>query len=147
MPYMLAVKDTCIATIKYLELEDIVINKEIDKVSDAIIEASNAYEHIKENKAFVLEYVSCNEVYQPVEVCNAVLTPFLNQLILDLGLDAKLMAGLPTGIVYRGFNGIYSGTLDDMFDNNENTWVMLDGYALNGSFLQVDLEQLTTLTL
>ena len=146
MPYMLAVKDTCIATIKYLELEDIVINKEIDKVRDAIIEASNAYEHIKENKAIVLEYVSCNEVYQPVEVCNAVLTPFLNQLILDLDLDAKLMAGLPTGIVYRGFNGIYSGTLDDMFDNNENTWVMLDGYALNGSFLQVDLEQLTTLT-
>lgn len=145
-PYMLAVKDTCLATIKYLELEDIVNNKEEGKVYDAIINADNAYKKIKENKAIVLDYITCNETLMPVEVCNAVLTPFLNQLILDLDFDAKLMAGLPTGIVYRGLNGIYSGSLDDMFDNDEDTFVMLDGYAVNGSFLQIDLEEVTLLS-
>lgn len=145
-PYMLAVKDTCIATLRYLELEDIIINKETNLAKDKIIEANDAYNKIKENKDIVLDYVTCNEDYKSVEVCNAVLTPFLNKLIAEIDYDAKLMAGLPTGIIYRGFNSIYSGTYEDMFDNNEDTWLMLDGYAGDGSYLQIDLEEVTSLT-
>jgi len=145
-PYILAVKDTCEATIKYLELEDLLKEGNKEKVKSKLEEAELAYSEIKENKAIILDYVTCNEDYFPVEVCNVVLTPFLNQLIDSLDYEARLILGLPTGVRYHGFPGIYSGSIDDIFDNNENTWAMFDGYAETGSYIQIDLEEITEIT-
>lgn len=146
MPYILAVKDTCVATIEYLNLEDLVKTGTTDQVIESLNKATEAYNHIKENKSVVLDYVKCNEDPLPVDVCNAVLTPFLNELIESVDYEARLISGLPTGIIYRGFNGIYSGTFDDMFDNDESTYLWLDGDCVNKSYLQIDLEEVTEIT-
>lgn len=145
MPYILAVKDTCLATIEYLELEDMVISGDSENVEAKLLEASNTYDKISENQAIVLDYVTCDETLEPVEVCNAVLTPFLNELATSLDYDARLLAGLPTGIIYRGVEGIYAGSFDDMFDNNEDTQLWLNGYPQKDSFLQIDLEEVQDL--
>ena len=139
-PYILAVKDTCNATIKYLELEDLIATGK-DNILDLFKEAQSARKKIKENKAVVLDYTNCNEDKLPVEVCTAILTPFLTELSTNLDYEASLLLGLPTGIIYRGFNGIYSGSFDNMFDDNEDTFVWLDGYGLNNSYVQIDLEE------
>ena len=145
-PYMLAVKDTCIATQEYFKLEDALQNGTKDQVVEALEKATTAYAKIREHKSVVLDYVNCNEDPQIVDVCNGVLTPFLNELIESVEYDAKLIAGLPTGIIYRGFNGIWSGTFDDMFDNDESTYLWLDGDCYNGTYLQIDLEEVTEIT-
>ena len=141
-PYILAVKDTCNATIKYLELEDLIATGTTD-VLELLQEAQNARKKIKENKAVVLDYLNCNEDKLPVEVCTAVLTPFLTELATNLDYEGCLLAGLPTGVIYRGFNGIYSGSFDDMFDGDENTYLWLDGYGVKNSYVQIDLEEVT----
>lgn len=145
-PYILAVKDTCLATIEYLDLEDMVLIEDREHIETKLKDASDAYDKISTNQAIVLDYVTCDETLEPVEVCNAVLTPFLNELATSLDYDARLLAGLPTGIIYRGVEGIYSGTFDDMFDDNEETQLWLNGYPQKDSFVQIDLEEVTELT-
>lgn len=146
MPFILAVKDTCEATIKYLELEDLIAKGNADEVRIGLEEANKAYEEIKENRVIVLEYVSCNEEYASVDVCNAVLTPFLNELIAEFDYEARLITGLPTGTIYRGLSKIYQGSLEDTTDKNDYTFAMFEGYPSTGAFIQFDLEEVTEIT-
>ncbi|MGI6714449.1 MAG: beta-N-acetylglucosaminidase domain-containing protein [Bacilli bacterium] len=140
-PYLLAVKDTCLTTIDYLHLEDMVKANEVQDLREALEEAQNHRARIATHQAIVLDYVTCDETLKPVEVANVVLTPFLNNIALEIDYEAKLLAGLPTGVIYRGFESIYQGSIADIFDQNENTFMMLEGYAPDQSYLQIDLEE------
>lgn len=138
-PYMLAVKDTCIATEKYFDLEEIIKTKDNEQILSSLEIASNAFDKIDDNQAYVLDYVTNGDILMPAEVCNAVLTPFLNELITTVDYEARLITGLPTGMMYEGFEGIYSGDESLIFDNNENTYVWFQGHAVPDSFIQIDL--------
>ena len=144
-PFILAVKDTCNATIKYLELEDLILN-DGNNIQEALEAAEQARVKIKENKAVVLDYGNCNEDKQSVDVCFAVLTPFLNELVADIEYETKLLLGLPTGIIYRGFDKIYQGNTDNIMDGNENSYIWMDGYPVDGAYVQIDLEEVTEIS-
>ena len=76
---------------------------------------------------------------RPAYACTTVLRPFidyLENLILD---DICVRLGIDTGIKYANLGSIYQGKLENMMDENEETYCWFGSSSSVGSYVRIDL--------
>lgn len=116
-----------------------------DELTAAIDEADAIYASVKDCKSPVLNTVTYNADMVSVQAGVAVLSPFLNELSAITADMVDIETGRSTGITYRGFAGIYSGSCDDICDGDDGTFVWFDGTPEEGAYVRIDLGEKTEL--
>lgn len=134
------------AAVKYLQLRMNFAQLTDDELATAIDEAESLFAQSKECKAVVQYLGSYNRIYVNVPVSPVVIAPFVEQLAASVKDDVYLKLGRNTGNVWGGFSGIFGGDIDNVTDGDESTFVWFDGRPADGSYVRIDLGEITTLT-
>ena len=100
----------------------------------------------KECKAPILDIYSHNLEGKTVRLSISTLTPFLETLEFLSKDEVYLSNGLYSGVVYRGFKGIYEGELNNIIDNDEDTYVWFEDHPYENGFIRIDLGEEVLLT-
>lgn len=114
--------------------------------ADAMMKFETAEKYaveMKEQKAPVLDKILYNIDLVSVDGGVSVLKPFLNLIRAMAKDEAYLASGKYLGVTYKGFSGVYEGSLDHVVDGDPDTYVWLDGYPEKGAFVRVDLGEIT----
>ena len=135
LPWIKALDGTCKAAAEYLRIalnaENVSGEALVEKVeqADALYAAATGVTIPKLN--------SYNPVY--VKVSRYVLSPFLEELQALVSDEVKLASGIYTGLTVRGFEDIYEGSIENIADGDESTFVWFGSYPQLGSFVRIDL--------
>lgn len=141
LPWIEALEDASNAMINYLT-----IMKDFDNLSNdqlkTILDNGNSYEEkSKLHKEPVLNVITYNIDYKYADYGVSVLKPFMNKVKQIVNDKVKLALGLPTGIVYEGFDSIYSGSVDNIFDGDESTYCWFGSVPSEDAYIRIDLEE------
>lgn len=141
LPWIEALEDASNAMINYLT-----IMKDFDNLSNdqlkTMLDNGNSYEEkSKLNKEPVLNVITYNIDYKYADYGVSVLKPFMNKVKQIVNDKVKLALGLPTGIVYEGFDSIYSGSVDNIFDGDESTYCWFGSVPSEDAYIRIDLEE------
>lgn len=141
LPWVEALKDAGNAMINYLS-----ILKDFDSYSNeelkTMLEKANDYEEAsKLHKEPVLNVITYNVDYKYADFGVKVLKPFMQKIKQSANDEVKIKLGLPTGIVYEGFDSIYSGTLDNIIDGDESTYCWFGSNPAKDAYVRIDLEE------
>lgn len=136
-----ALEDASNAMINYLT-----IMKDFDNLSNdqlkTMLDNGNSYEEkSKLHKEPVLNVITYNIDYKYADYGVSVLKPFMNKVKQIVNDKVKLALGLPTGIVYEGFDSIYSGSVDNIFDGDESTYCWFGSVPSEDAYIRIDLEE------
>lgn len=134
------------AAIKYLQLRQNFDSLNDEQLGVAIDEAESIFARSKECKAVVQYLGSYNRMYVNVPVSPVVIAPFVEQLATSVKDDVYLKIGRFTGNVYSGFNGIHQGTMENVTDGDENTFVWFTDRPANGAYVRIDLGETKTIS-
>lgn len=93
----------------------------------------------KECKAPVLNKITYNTDREEVQVGVSVLTPVVDALRAEAKDIALLRLGRDTGVTYFGFEGIYSGRPENVYDGDDSTYCWFQGKPQEGAYLRLDL--------
>ena len=140
-PWIEALEDASNAMINYLT-----IMKDFDNLSNdqlkTMLDNGNSYEEkSKLHKEPVLNVITYNIDYKYADYGVSVLKPFMNKVKQIANDKVKLALGLPTGIVYEGFDSIYSGSVDNIFDGDESTYCWFGSVPSEDAYIRIDLEE------
>lgn len=140
-PWIEALEDASNAMINYLT-----IMKDFDNLSNdqlkTMLDNGNSYEEkSKLHKEPVLNVITYNIDYKYADYGVSVLKPFMNKVKQIVNDKVKLALGLPTGIVYEGFDSIYSGSVDNIFDGDESTYCWFGSVPSEDAYIRIDLEE------
>ena len=105
--------------------------------------AERYFAEMEEQKAPVLNTILYNIDYVSVEGGVSVLKPFLNLIRAIAKDEAYLAAGKYLGVTYKGFTGVYEGDLNNVIDEDTDTYVWMDGYPEENAYVRVDLGEIT----
>lgn len=141
LPWIEALEDASNAMINYLT-----IMKDFDNLSNdqlkTMLDNGNSYEEkSKLHKEPVLNVITYNIDYKYADYGVSVLKPFMNKVKQIVNDKVKLALGLPTGIVYEGFDSIYSGSVDNIFDGDESTYCWFGSVPSEDAYIRIDLEE------
>lgn len=141
LPWIEALEDASNAMINYLT-----IMKDFDNLSNdqlkTMLDNGNSYEEkSKLHKEPVLNVITYNIDYKYADYGVSVLKPFMNKVKQIVNDKVKLALGLPTGIVYEGFDSIYSGSVDNIFDGDESTYCWFGSVPSKDAYIRIDLEE------
>ena len=141
LPWIEALEDASNAMINYLT-----IMKDFDNLSNdqlkTMLDNGNSYEEkSKLHKEPVLNVITYNIDYKYADYGVSVLKPFMNKIKQVVNDKVKLALGLPTGIVYEGFDSIYSGSVDNIFDGDESTYCWFGSVPSEDAYIRIDLEE------
>lgn len=141
LPWIEALEDASNAMINYLT-----IMKDFDNLSNdqlkTMLDNGNSYEEkSKLHKEPVLNVITYNIDYKYADYGVSVLKPFMNKVKQIINDKVKLALGLPTGIVYEGFDSIYSGSVDNIFDGDESTYCWFGSVPSEDAYIRIDLEE------
>lgn len=141
LPWIGALEDASNAMINYLT-----IMKDFDNLSNdqlkTMLDNGNSYEEkSKLHKEPVLNVITYNIDYKYADYGVSVLKPFMNKVKQIVNDKVKLALGLPTGIVYEGFDSIYSGSVDNIFDGDESTYCWFGSVPSEDAYIRIDLEE------
>lgn len=141
LPWIEALEDASNAMINYLT-----IMKDFDNLSNdqlkTMLDNGNSYEEkSKLHKEPVLNVITYNIDYKYADYGVSVLKPFMNKVKQIVNDKVKLALGLPTGIVYEGFDSIYSGSVDNIFDGDESTYCWFGSVPSEDTYIRIDLEE------
>lgn len=141
LPWIEALEDASNAMINYLT-----IMKDFDNLSNdqlkTMLDNGNSYEEkSKFHKEPVLNVITYNIDYKYADYGVSVLKPFMNKVKQIVNDKVKLALGLPTGIVYEGFDSIYSGSVDNIFDGDESTYCWFGSVPSEDAYIRIDLEE------
>lgn len=141
LPWIEALEDSSNAMINYLT-----IMKDFDNLSNdqlkTMLDNGNSYEEkSKLHKEPVLNVITYNIDYKYADYGVSVLKPFMNKVKQIVNDKVKLALGLPTGIVYEGFDSIYSGSVDNIFDGDESTYCWFGSVPSEDAYIRIDLEE------
>ncbi len=141
LPWIEALEDASNAMINYLT-----IMKDFDNLSNdqlkTMLDNGNSYEEkSKLHKEPVLNVITYNIDYKYADYGVSVLKPFMNKVKQIVNDKVKLALGLPTGIVYEGFDSIYSGSVDNIFDGDESTYCWFGLVPSEDAYIRIDLEE------
>lgn len=141
LPWIEALEDASNAMINYLT-----IMKDFDNLSNdqlkTMLDNGNSYEEkSKLHKEPVLNVITYNIDYKYADYGVSVLKPFMNKIKQIVNDKVKLALGLPTGIVYEGFDSIYSGSVDNIFDGDESTYCWFGSVPSEDAYIRIDLEE------
>lgn len=141
LPWIEALEDASNAMINYLT-----IMKDFDNLSNdqlkTMLDNGNSYEEkSKLHKEPVLNVITYNIDYKYADYGVSVLKPFMNKVKQIANDKVKLALGLPTGIVYEGFDSIYSGSVDNIFDGDESTYCWFGSVPSEDAYIRIDLEE------
>lgn len=141
LPWIEALEDASNAMINYLT-----IMKDFDNLSNdqlkTMLDNGNSYEEkSKLHKEQVLNVITYNIDYKYADYGVSVLKPFMNKVKQIVNDKVKLALGLPTGIVYEGFDSIYSGSVDNIFDGDESTYCWFGSVPSEDAYIRIDLEE------
>lgn len=141
LPWIEALEDASNAMINYLT-----IMKDFDNLSNdqlkTMLDNGNSYEEkSKLHKEPVLNVITYNIDYKYADYDVSVLKPFMNKVKQIVNDKVKLALGLPTGIVYEGFDSIYSGSVDNIFDGDESTYCWFGSVPSEDAYIRIDLEE------
>ena len=141
LPWIEALEDASNAMINYLA-----IMKDFDNLSNdqlkTMLDNGNSYEEkSKLHKEPVLNVITYNIDYKYADYGVSVLKPFMNKVKQIVNDKVKLALGLPTGIVYEGFDSIYSGSVDNIFDGDESTYCWFGSVPSEDAYIRIDLEE------
>ena len=141
LPWIEALEDASNAMINYLT-----IMKDFDNLSNdqlkTMLDDGNSYEEkSKLHKEPVLNVITYNIDYKYADYGVSVLKPFMNKVKQIVNDKVKLALGLPTGIVYEGFDSIYSGSVDNIFDGDESTYCWFGSVPSEDAYIRIDLEE------
>ncbi len=141
LPWIEALEDASNAMINYLT-----IMKDFDNLSNdqlkTMLDNGNSYEEkSKLHKEPVLNVITYNIDYKYADYGVSVLKHFMNKVKQIVNDKVKLALGLPTGIVYEGFDSIYSGSVDNIFDGDESTYCWFGSVPSEDAYIRIDLEE------
>ena len=141
LPWIEALEDASNAMINYLT-----IMKDFDNLSNdqlkTMLDNGNSYEEkSKLHKEPVLNVITYNIDYKYADYGVSVLKPFMNKVKQIVNDKVKLALGLPTGIVYEGFDSIYSGSVYNIFDGDESTYCWFGSGPSEDAYIRIDLEE------
>lgn len=141
LPWIESLEDASNAMINYLT-----IMKDFDNLSNdqlkTMLDNGNSYEEkSKLHKEPVLNVITYNIDYKYADYGVSVLKPFMNKVKQIVNDKVKLALGLPTGIVYEGFDSIYSGSVDNIFDGDESTYCWFGSVPSEDAYIRIDLEE------
>lgn len=141
LPWIEALEDASNAMTNYLT-----IMKDFDNLSSeqlkTMLDNGNSYEEkSKLHKEPVLNVITYNIDYKYADYGVSVLKPFMNKVKQIVNDKVKLALGLPTGIVYEGFDSIYSGSVDNIMDGDESTYCWFGSVPSEDAYIRIDLEE------
>ncbi len=139
-PWIESLKLLSESSILYLKVLD--GNGTSEEIEQWYDEAQSKANQMEECKTPILNKVDYGKEYLTVDVSISVLSPFL-QTLENLAQDEfYLSTGRYSGVTYRGFNGIYEGTVDLANDGNLDTYVWFDGYPASNAHIRIDLGEI-----
>ena len=132
----------CKSSVKYLE----VLKDPTSEEAVEIYREGLAFENEMKNcVAPVLNKINYNTDYVTVKFGVSCLKPF-QELVNYLAKEtAYLISGDYLGVTYRGFDGIYEGEIDNINDNDKDTYVWFNDYPGENAEIRIDLGELTTI--
>lgn len=141
LPWIEALEDASNAMINYLTIMEDFDNLSNDQLKTMLDNGNSYEEKSKLHKEPVLNVITYNIDYKYADYGVSVLKPFMNKVKQIVNDKVKLALGLPTGIVYEGFDSIYSGSVDNIFDGDESTYCWFGSVPSEDAYIRIDLEE------
>lgn len=110
-----------------------------------LVAADTALSKCAECKTPVLDKITYNRELMTVDVGIAVINPFLKQIEDIMVEKIKPALGLPT-LMYKGFDSVYEGSVANITDGRDDTYVWFDGYPTNDSYIRVGFGNVQEIT-
>lgn len=120
-------------------------NWSLDEIKSEMARISELKERVEECTTHVLNKITYDREPTTVDVGVAVINGFIKRVEEICSEDIKPVLGMQS-IVYKGFNGIYQGKLEYVFDGDENTFVWFDGRPQSDAALRIGLGELTEIS-
>ena len=138
-PWIEALSLLAQAAEKYLGIEINLSSLSPQEQREELEEADSLVEAMSECKAPMLNTATYNHDMRVVSVAPAVLNGYLKTLASIAEDDVKINLGLPTGVRYSGFESIYQGSLSDVTDHDDSTFVWFGSAPSEDAYLRIDL--------
>ena len=111
-----------------------------------LYEAAVAIEELrKECRAPILDIYTHNLQGKTVRLGISKLLPFLETLDFLAKDEVYLSKGLYSGVTYRGYKSVYEGKLDNIIDNDLNSYAWFEDHPKVGAFIRIDLGEETVI--
>lgn len=144
-PWVKSLKYTALTVISYLELLDKQYVYDDEQLRTKYYESVELEEKMNSFTApnLIPGYFSIEE--RAAYASRTALRPFIEYLKDDCIDDILIRLGIPTGIKCHGLESVYKGKIENIFDGNEETFCWFAGPALEGAYVRIELDEITTI--
>jgi beta-N-acetylglucosaminidase./F5/8 type C domain. len=145
-PWIESLRDLAQATVLFLQIEAGAGTLDVNAEKTLFDQAESLMEGRKNYAAPVLNKITYNPTPEVVEVAVSVLSPFAHTIQAIAKDEYFIKSGQSTGVTYRGFSGIYSGTLDNITDKDESSFVWFASAPSANAYVRVDYGAITKIS-
>lgn len=142
LPWINALLDASKAINIYLNILKNSTNLNKTELKNLLDEGNLYFENSKKHEEPVLDVITYNIKYRYADYGVSVLKPFLQKISSLTNDKVKLELGLPTGIIYDGFESIYQGSLENIIDNDDSTYCWFGSNPSKDAYIRIDLEEI-----
>lgn len=145
LPYVQSLRSKSSACVLYLESLTYFDELSKEDLQAKVTQADELIKGCAEFKTPVLNKISYDHEPTSVDTGIAVINPFIGRIAEALSDNVKPALGM-TSIVYKGFDSIYQGQIENIVDGKEDTCVWFGSYPTEDSQVRIGLGYLTTVT-
>ena len=142
-PWIESLKLLCEQSLIYLE---VLKDPNAENALELYQEALSYNDLRKECRAPILDIYSHNMEGKTVRLSISTLTPFVETIDFIAKDEVYLSQGIYSGVVYRGFKGIYQGELNNIIDGDLDSFVWFEDHPYPNGFIRIDLGEEILLT-
>ncbi len=142
LPWINALLDASKAINTYLNILKNFSNLSKTELKNLLDEGNLYFENSQKHEEPVLDVITYNIKYRYADYGVSVLKPFLQKISSRANDEVKLELGLPTGIIYNGFESIYQGSLENIIDNDDSTYCWFGSNPSKDAYIRIDLEEI-----